>query len=124
MRDTHPSVFYIAACLTRPTGASILKEGVRTLQLRQKEVQKTERLASRSKGEKWTEAGDEAWMKSNWNYVTPHSRYLLEQGVRTVLPLYKITLSEAFKLRRQSPFTLMSAVSQAESGLAKPAANR
>jgi hypothetical protein len=40
------------------------------------------------------------------------------------LPLYKITLSEAFKLRRQSPFTLMSAVSQAESGPAKPAANR
>jgi hypothetical protein len=41
-----------------------------------------------------------------------------------LLPLYKITLSEAFKLRRQSPFTLMSAVSQAESGPAKPAANR
>jgi hypothetical protein len=40
------------------------------------------------------------------------------------LPLYKITLSEAFKLRRQSPFTLMSAVNQAESGPAKPAANR
>jgi hypothetical protein len=37
-----------------------------------------------------------------------------------ILPLYKITLSEAFKLRRQSPFTLMSA----ESGPAKPAANR
>jgi hypothetical protein len=41
-----------------------------------------------------------------------------------LLPLYKITLSEAFKLRRQSPFTLMSAVSQAESSPAKPAANR
>jgi hypothetical protein len=41
-----------------------------------------------------------------------------------LLPLYKITLSEAFKLRRQSPFTLMSGVSQAESGPAKPAANR
>jgi hypothetical protein len=40
------------------------------------------------------------------------------------LPLYKITLSEAFKLCRQSPFMLMSAFSQAESGLAKPAANR
>jgi hypothetical protein len=35
-----------------------------------------------------------------------------------------MTLSEAFKLRRQSPFTLMSAASQAESGPAKPAANR
>jgi hypothetical protein len=40
------------------------------------------------------------------------------------LPLYKITLSKAFKLRRQSPFTMMSAVSQAESGPAKLAANR
>jgi regulation of enolase protein 1 (concanavalin A-like superfamily) len=45
-------------------------------------------------------------------------------GVIENLPLYKITLSEAFKLRRQSPFTLMSAVSQPESGPAKPAANR
>jgi hypothetical protein len=40
------------------------------------------------------------------------------------LPLYKITLSEAFKLHWQSPFTLMSAVSQAESGPEKLAANR
>jgi hypothetical protein len=40
------------------------------------------------------------------------------------LPLYKITLSEAFKLRQQSPFTMMSAVSQAESGPEKLAANR
>jgi hypothetical protein len=47
-----------------------------------------------------------------------------QQAILQHLPLYKITLSEAFKLRRQSPFTLMSAVSQAESSPAKPAVNR